>query len=211
MMTLLVVPFEDTEWISGVGENFRLDNWKKLLGNITPDVEHKQKLMVQLMPEPNNKYDKKAIALIVNGIHVGYLPSEIAAVHNRVIKKIYTDGNQLVAYGSIWAVRRGKDFRANVSVNLPEKIESSKLISSDQAPEQPTKSAASRVSNEIKIEKIPSPWLEWTVSIVVMLLLGAIPGVGPLLLIAVLVLTIIFVQKKGWRIQKFLQSRKKSS
>lgn len=148
-MTVFVVPYENTEWISGVGETYRLANWKKLVGNIEPDVEHKQKLMVQLVPEPENQYDKKAVALHVNGIHVGYLPSEIASKYFKSILPIYKEGNALVAYGSIWVIKRGNELNANVSLNLPKKLFVPELLTLEEAPDQPTRSPASKVSNEI--------------------------------------------------------------
>lgn len=153
-MTVFVVPYENTEWISGVGENFQLANWKKLVGNIEPDVEHKQKLMVQLVPEPKNQYDKNAVALHVNGIHVGYLASDIAAKYSKSILPIYKEGNALVAYGSIWVVKRGGELNANVSVNLPKKLFVPELLTLETAPDQPTRSPASKVSNEINFPTV---------------------------------------------------------
>lgn len=146
-MTVYVIPYDNTEWISGVGEMYRLANWKKLVGKVEPDIEHKQKLMVQLVPEPNNQYDKKAIALHVNGIHVGYLPSEVAAKHFKTVLPIYNAGDALVAYGSIWVIQRGDDLNTNVSVNLPKKISVPDLLTLESAPDQPTRSPASKVSN----------------------------------------------------------------
>jgi hypothetical protein len=153
-MTVFVVPYENTEWISGVGEAYRLANWKKLVGNIEPDVEHKQKLMVQLVPEPENQYDNKAVALHVNGIHVGYLAGDIASKYFKTILPIYKEGNAIVAYGSIWVVSRGGELNANVSVNLPKKISVPELLTLETAPDQPTRSPASKVSNEINFPVI---------------------------------------------------------
>ncbi|BAU99605.1 HIRAN domain-containing protein [Aurantimicrobium minutum] len=150
-MAVLVIPLKDTEWISGVGETYRLANWKKLIGNIKPGVEYKQKLMVHLVPEPTNKYDKTAVALHVNSIHVGYLPSDLAAKHFNKISAVYKRKDSLVAYGSIWAVKRGSDLNVNVSVNLPESIDLASLTNLEDAPSQPTRSSASEVSNIIEL------------------------------------------------------------
>lgn len=201
-MAILVVPFEGTEWVSGVGENFRLDNWRKLLGNVTPDIEHKQKLMVQLIPEPSNPYDKKAIALHVNGIHLGYLSGDHAAHYGPTIKKVYANGDALLAYGSIWVVRRGKELKANVAVNLPEKLSVTELVDSQVAPDQPTRSENSKVSNVISIPSIPSAQLEWSIAMIAMVFLLAVPYVGLVLSVAVLILTVIFVKVRGWRIPR---------
>jgi len=39
----------------------------------------------QLVPEPNNKFDRNAVAVLVNGRKVGYLPAEIAGDYQPVL------------------------------------------------------------------------------------------------------------------------------
>jgi HIRAN domain len=39
----------------------------------------------QLIPEPNNEFDRNAVAVLVNGRKVGYLPAEIAGDYQPVL------------------------------------------------------------------------------------------------------------------------------
>lgn len=44
----------------------------------------------QLVPEPTNKYDANAVMVVVEGIHIGYIPSERCLQVKKIIKSGYS-------------------------------------------------------------------------------------------------------------------------
>lgn len=54
------------------GVSFRKENLNKIIKN---SIEEKD-MSVALVPEPTNKYDKNAIMVIIDDLHVGYVPKE---------------------------------------------------------------------------------------------------------------------------------------
>ncbi len=82
-------------------------------------------LLAQLRPEPENPYDANAVAVIIKGNHVGYLPRETAAEYQPVLARIVEAGYAPTIQARIWAVaRRTYDdsrslkYHANVRVSM---------------------------------------------------------------------------------------------
>jgi hypothetical protein len=110
--------------VQGVGESHRLIEWKRILPKTSMGKEHRERLDVQLVPEPTNAVDPTAVMMFVKGHHVGYLPRHIAATLFDQVKEITDRGDTLCVPGSIWSVLREDGLKANVSVYMPdEKLE----------------------------------------------------------------------------------------
>ncbi|MDP1873604.1 HIRAN domain-containing protein [Phenylobacterium sp.] len=72
------------EWREGsfpmevVGESRYIDNFLKISGGYSRDG-YDVECEAELVPEPDNAYDANAIQVRIEGLKVGYLPSEVAA------------------------------------------------------------------------------------------------------------------------------------
>ena len=60
-----------------VGESFRIHNLLKIVGPPQPDFVELQ-FIATLIPENNNRYDRNAVAVYVEGQHVAYLDRDTA-------------------------------------------------------------------------------------------------------------------------------------
>ena len=74
---------------------------------------------VQLRPEPENKHDRNAIAIYCDGVHVGYLPRELAVEYAQVLAAIDQAGYVACTPGTIWAFTFDREFDCNCRLELP--------------------------------------------------------------------------------------------
>jgi len=77
--------------------------------------EYKDKpkeLLIQLVPEPENKFDNKAIKIISDEEHIGYLPAETA---HKVFDKILL-GSKFTA--EVSEITGGKSDKSNYGCNI---------------------------------------------------------------------------------------------
>lgn len=117
-----------TRKIEAVGEQYREVAYRELFkkeiakgkpwsGEVNGDLI--------LTRDPNNKYDKNAIAVWCQGLHIGYMPAEDAALFAPMFDKI---GHPIKVEGRVWA-NEGEwsdKFRARTYfyfVNFPEELE----------------------------------------------------------------------------------------
>jgi hypothetical protein len=68
-----------------------------------------------LMPEPDNRYDRNAVRVIVRGEHVGYVPAEYSAQVASVCQRLGR-GSVAVAPARLWARVDGSTWRARVTL-----------------------------------------------------------------------------------------------
>lgn len=84
-------PEEDTNPYSGydfdiVGESFYQDNLEKICGAKIPDG-HEHRCKATFRPEPENKFDKNAIAVLIDDLQVGYIPKNATASFAKALKQ----------------------------------------------------------------------------------------------------------------------------
>lgn len=60
-------------------------------------------LRAVLVPEPNNRYDRNAVMVVVQGQHVGYLPKEAASAYQPMIAQLNRQGFAAVTPCRVWA------------------------------------------------------------------------------------------------------------
>jgi hypothetical protein len=60
-----------------VGESYRQDELDRICGGRT-ETGHVHDCQAQLRPERDNPHDRHAVAVDIDGLHVGYLPRELA-------------------------------------------------------------------------------------------------------------------------------------
>jgi hypothetical protein len=158
--------------LDGVGESYRPGNWKQLVGSTPLNQEFKQQVLVTVVPEKNNPHDKNAVALYVDGIHLGYLSGSDAKKYRPEIDRVDEAGAKLIVQGNIWWVRRPDGLKANIRVNLPNKW---KWDGETQDIDIPKQIAAAK-----------SLKAEWWTAIIAMLIMFMIPNAGIALGILVL-------------------------
>ena len=83
------------------GESYRIDEIRPLFSRT---IEHGQDYTgtALLVPEPRNKHDANAVAVYVEGRHVGYLPREEAARYSPLVRRLQAQGWQPTCPVSIW-------------------------------------------------------------------------------------------------------------
>ena len=64
--------------------------WENYRGVVDPEGD----LTVSLVPEPDNEYDPNAIRVLLNGVHVGYVPKDKTAE----VKSILPDAHELAGH-----------------------------------------------------------------------------------------------------------------
>ena len=64
----------------------------EIAGPPTAGVVRFRTELAWLVPEPENVYDPNAVAVHIEGRHVGYLPRELASTHSAAIASLGGDG-----------------------------------------------------------------------------------------------------------------------
>jgi hypothetical protein len=111
--------------IEVAGEAHREDEIIRALGRSPGiDEEIEENLTAQLVPEPDNPYDKKAISVRVNGQIVGYIERDQTAPYLNSIHRIAASGHTAITNARIWAVKRRNwdgevSFYSRVSIAMP--------------------------------------------------------------------------------------------
>lgn len=76
---------------------------------------------VEIVPEPDNPYDRRAVSVRAEGQVIGYLSRELAADYHLPIKRIVASGARVRTNARIYAYKSfGDEIEANVRVGLPE-------------------------------------------------------------------------------------------
>lgn len=82
-------------------------------GTELPDIE------VQLVADPNNPFDSDAVGAWITGMHVGYLPREVAVCYAPALNDLAEQGLVLTVPGRLWLSSEEYGERAAVTVLLP--------------------------------------------------------------------------------------------
>lgn len=113
------------EQIEVVGETYNIAGIKKVFrGRGLPipakgiEVNDAECILV---PEPWNEYDVNAVAVTIDGHHVGHVPAELAARYSAPLREIARSGFLVTGVGRIWAKDDGSGMvRARVTILIPE-------------------------------------------------------------------------------------------
>lgn len=79
------------ERLEVVGESFHQNDLVRTV------KKHGRLVEAILMPEPDNEYDSNAVAVLVDGLNVGHLPREVAAIYQPAITKLMSRTGKSVA------------------------------------------------------------------------------------------------------------------
>lgn len=112
-----VTLFDGDESLEIKGESFYQENLSQIVREVGRRVH------AVLVPEPDNPYDKNAVAVWVNGLQVGHLGREDAAVYQSPISRLQEEEGQPIALNGrlfggeraesrvgIWLYHDPKDF-----------------------------------------------------------------------------------------------------
>lgn len=79
--------------IAVVGEAYRMDDLWRAVGAVDDSEKTiRRDLTAVLVPEPNNRYDRNAIAVFISSIHVGYLSREDARRYRKPLDRLAAQG-----------------------------------------------------------------------------------------------------------------------
>lgn len=119
------VPFEawhhPVERLEVVGEWYR----KGAIRSLFKGIPHSRpegavlNLPAALSDDSGNPYDSSAVAVWMNGHHVGYMPRELAAVWSPTVRQLARDGRHLVVPARAWASSARGTMNARVTLHLP--------------------------------------------------------------------------------------------
>ncbi|WP_216378406.1 HIRAN domain-containing protein [Arcanobacterium phocae] len=105
--------------IEAVGEYYYQSAYKQIFKN-NPSFSSYEGLTVHvsvlLVPEPDNKYDPNAVAVVYEERRIAYMPAEEAKKYHRPIAKL---GAPLAVPGRIWTQKDGKDVHSRVTFRVP--------------------------------------------------------------------------------------------
>ncbi|TNC19777.1 hypothetical protein FHE66_02730 [Georgenia sp. 311] len=113
-----VIQDPEMEDLEVEGESYRREAFKTLFlraGRASGGVISRTALLV---PEPKNQYDRNAVAIIVDDLHVGYLAREYAQALSRPTRESIAEGIQPAVPARIWAVPDGGTWRARVTLEF---------------------------------------------------------------------------------------------
>lgn len=109
------------------GESHHADAVRAVVGNSLKPGGSETKVDVQLLPEPNNRFDRNAIAVWCSSHQLGYLPKEVAPRYVTVLSALVANGWTPQVQARIWAgvwsyddEPGQREFHAQVRLDLAE-------------------------------------------------------------------------------------------
>lgn len=109
-----------TEQLEVAGEWYRAHNLRKLFTKHAKVSESgtEIRLPATLVPDPTNPFDARAVAVFVDGLHVGYMERPDAQKYHQPIADL--PGQELVVTSRQWLRASGSDTWARVTLSLPQ-------------------------------------------------------------------------------------------
>lgn len=109
----------DSRWrnVKVVGESFRQDNLWAVCGAKNTGAPVAVECIAELVPEPENPHDPRAIRVDVKGQHVGYLPRGSARLYGKRIREMRAAGQPTICDAFIGGLQEGSD-NPNLGISL---------------------------------------------------------------------------------------------
>ena len=108
-----------TQQYEVAGEWYRAESLRALFNrhaNVS-DAGAEIRLEAVLVPEPSNPFDNRAVAVFVDGFHVGYMERSDAATYHSAIASL--PGGELIVPSRQWLRGAAHDTWARVTLSLP--------------------------------------------------------------------------------------------
>lgn len=112
-----------TQQLEVAGEWYRAENLRSLFTRHATVSESGDEIHLPavLVPDPSNPYDKRAVAVFVDGLHVGYMERPQARRYHAAISKL--PGGELTVPSRQWLRGTDDDTWARVTLSLPDPAE----------------------------------------------------------------------------------------
>lgn len=109
-----------TQQLEVAGEWYRAGNLRTLFTRHAKvcDAGAEIRLEAVLVPDPSNPFDKRAVAVFVDGLHVGYMERSDAATYHSAIARL--PGGELAVPSRQWLRGTAQDTWARVTLSLPK-------------------------------------------------------------------------------------------
>lgn len=109
-----------TSQLEVAGEWYRADNLRTLFSRHSKvsELGAETRLPAVLVPDPTNPYDKHAVAVFVDNLHVGYMERPDARIYHDAIAKL--TGGELTIPSRQWLRATSQDTWARVTLSLPK-------------------------------------------------------------------------------------------
>ena len=108
------------------GESFHFGELARIAKSLGGDGEHT--IVATLIEEPTNKYDKNAIAVIINGLTCGYIPRDETSRLRPLLNLTSKRNQNLQVQARVWSGKtesydgRKGDWIASVTLDVPNEI-----------------------------------------------------------------------------------------
>lgn len=109
-----------TEQLEVAGERYRAENLRALFERHAKVSESgaEARLPAVLVPDPSNPYDNRAVAVFVDGLHVGYMERPDARKYHAAIAQ--APGGEVIVPSRQWLRATAQDTWARVTLSLPK-------------------------------------------------------------------------------------------
>lgn len=109
-----------TQQVEVAGEWYRAENLRALFARHAKVSESgaEVRLAAVLVPDPSNPYDRRAVAVFVDDLHVGYMERPDARTYHDAIAKL--PGGELTVPSRQWLRGTTQDTWARVTLSLPK-------------------------------------------------------------------------------------------
>lgn len=112
------------ERLEVVGENYRESAFRKLFSkdpSLRSDSGARMDTFAVLVSDEDNPYGHgRAIAVFVDGLHVGYVANTDTLKWTAIVKGLAQEGRALIVPADVWAAARGSWVYGNVRLQMPE-------------------------------------------------------------------------------------------
>ncbi|QTF73416.1 hypothetical protein G8758_16435 [Arthrobacter woluwensis] len=128
--------------------------------------------LAELIPEPQNRYDRNAVRVVVNGNQIGHIPQEVSSIFRGLCDRVGR-GNVATVPARIWARNDDGTWRARVTLMFSGEVEAEKDYAAERrdAEEQRaareaarlTKAAEREAKEKLKEARRSAGGCRWTV------------------------------------------------
>lgn len=157
---LKVEVMQDAGWpeLEVVGESYRPEAFRTLFLNAGRGAGGVMSRTALLVPEPKNEHDPNAVAVLVEGLHVGYLAREHAAKLSRSLRQSIAKGIQPAVPARIWAIPDHGTWRARVTLEFSGASGENRDFGQEEAEQKARDARAAEAQEAGKVRDKPFMW-----------------------------------------------------
>ncbi|TDZ80136.1 hypothetical protein DE4585_03887 [Mycobacteroides salmoniphilum] len=100
------------------GESYRFESFTRIFVSAGRTLGGVLMRTAVLVPEPENRYDRYAVGVYIDGLQVGWVPAEEAPRMQGVANAFARAGRQLTVLARVWACSEAGDWSARVTLSF---------------------------------------------------------------------------------------------